>query len=272
MPFAQRLKPRGTRHDRAGHTKPPPRRHCRRLPCRLVRRAGRGLRWRRVLPPRQHAAVYGAVSERVLVRPAETVYRTIPPVYETVPERVLVAPGGRVWQTRRDAYGELIGCWVDVPPRYAFGIAACSCSPPRPSPRRSRPNTPACAAAFWCSPPARAGFRPITVGRLSRHLRPEPRGRLHSRCLRNHGRELGRHRRRPRLFLGQHLRRLLSIPSDPSDRPGCQRTRGRLIRARTATPLCATRRGAPWVGSRLGSSRRPRRGNRSASRISTIPT
>ena len=38
--------------------------------------------------------VYGAVSERVLVRPAETVYRTVPPVYDTVSERVLVAPGG----------------------------------------------------------------------------------------------------------------------------------------------------------------------------------
>ena len=63
--------------------------------------------------------VYGAVSEQVLVRPAETVYRTIPPVYETVSERILVAPGGRVWQTRRDAYGALIGCWVDVPPQYA---------------------------------------------------------------------------------------------------------------------------------------------------------
>ncbi len=62
--------------------------------------------------------VYGAVNEQVLVRPAETVYRTVPPVYETVSERVLVSPGGRVWQTRRDAYGELVGCWVDVPPQY----------------------------------------------------------------------------------------------------------------------------------------------------------
>ena len=62
--------------------------------------------------------VYGAVSERVLVRPAETVYRTTPPIYDTVSEQVLVAPGGRVWQTRRDAYGSLVGCWVDVPPRF----------------------------------------------------------------------------------------------------------------------------------------------------------
>lgn len=63
--------------------------------------------------------VYGAVSERVLVRPAETVYRTTPTIYDTVSEQVLVAPGGRVWETRRDAYGSLVGCWVDVPPRFA---------------------------------------------------------------------------------------------------------------------------------------------------------
>ncbi|KQP51278.1 hypothetical protein ASF39_09545 [Methylobacterium sp. Leaf108] len=62
--------------------------------------------------------VYGAVSERVLVRPAETVYRTTPPIYETVSEQVLVSAGGRVWQTSRDAYGSLVGCWVDVPPQY----------------------------------------------------------------------------------------------------------------------------------------------------------
>lgn len=63
--------------------------------------------------------VYDTVSERVLVRPARTIYRSIPPVFETVAEQVQVSPGGRVWQTRRDAYGELVGCWVDVPPRFA---------------------------------------------------------------------------------------------------------------------------------------------------------
>ncbi|KQO54469.1 MULTISPECIES: hypothetical protein [unclassified Methylobacterium] len=63
--------------------------------------------------------VYDTVSERVLVRPARTVYRSIPPVFETVAEQVQLSPGGRVWQTRRDAYGQMIGCWVDVPPRFA---------------------------------------------------------------------------------------------------------------------------------------------------------
>lgn len=63
--------------------------------------------------------IYDTVTERVLVRPAQTIYRTVPPIYDTVSEQVLVAPGGRVWQTRRDAYGELIGCWVNTPPQYA---------------------------------------------------------------------------------------------------------------------------------------------------------
>lgn len=63
--------------------------------------------------------VYGSVSERVLVRPAETVYRTTPPIYDTVSEQVLVSPGRRVWQTRHDPHGGLVGCWVDIPAQYA---------------------------------------------------------------------------------------------------------------------------------------------------------
>ncbi|GJD93234.1 hypothetical protein [Methylobacterium iners] len=63
--------------------------------------------------------VYGSVSERVLVRPATTVYRHTPPVYDTVSERVLVSPGGRVWQTKRDHHGQLVGCWVNIPPQYS---------------------------------------------------------------------------------------------------------------------------------------------------------
>lgn len=63
--------------------------------------------------------VYGSVSERVLIRPASTVYRHTPPIYDTVSERVLVAPGGRVWQTKRDHYGQLVGCWVDIPPQFS---------------------------------------------------------------------------------------------------------------------------------------------------------
>lgn len=71
--------------------------------------------YRRVTTP----PVYDTVSDQVLVQPARTVYRSTPPVYDTVSERVLVAPGGRRWETRIDAYGQLVGCWVTTPPRYA---------------------------------------------------------------------------------------------------------------------------------------------------------
>ena len=63
--------------------------------------------------------VFDTVSEQRLVSPPRTIYRTVPPVYDTVSERVLVAPGGRHWQTSYDAYGQLIGCWVTTPPRFA---------------------------------------------------------------------------------------------------------------------------------------------------------
>ncbi len=67
-----------------------------------------------VTPP-----VYATEQETVLVAPPRTVYRTVPPVYDTVAEEVMVAPAGRVWQTRPGPNGELIGCWVEVPPRFA---------------------------------------------------------------------------------------------------------------------------------------------------------
>ncbi|GJE28946.1 hypothetical protein [Methylobacterium organophilum] len=71
--------------------------------------------YRRVTTP----PVFDTVSEQRLVAPPRTVYRTVPPVYDTVSERVLVAPGGRRWETRYDAYGQLVGCWVTIPPQYA---------------------------------------------------------------------------------------------------------------------------------------------------------
>lgn len=107
--------------------------------------------------------VYGAVSERVLVRPAETVYRTIPPVYETVPERVLVAPGGRVWQTRRDAYGELIGCWVDVPPRYAVRHRRVLVQPAQTIPETIPPEYASVRRRVLVQP-ARSGWVPANYG------------------------------------------------------------------------------------------------------------
>lgn len=72
--------------------------------------------YRRVHTP----PVYDTVSERVLVRPPRTIYRSTPPIYDTVTERVLVQPGGRHWQTRYDRHGGLVGCWVQTPPRFAL--------------------------------------------------------------------------------------------------------------------------------------------------------
>lgn len=71
--------------------------------------------YRRVVTP----PIFDTVSEQRLVRAPRTVYRTTPPVYDTVSERVLVSPGGRHWQTSYDAYGQLVGCWITTPPRYA---------------------------------------------------------------------------------------------------------------------------------------------------------
>ncbi|POR43397.1 hypothetical protein [Methylobacterium sp. V23] len=107
--------------------------------------------------------VYGAVSEQVLVRPAETVYRTIPPVYETVSERVLVAPGGRVWQTRRDAYGALIGCWVDVPPQYAVRRRRVLVQPAQTVPETIPPQYASVRRRVLVQP-ARSGWVPANYG------------------------------------------------------------------------------------------------------------
>ena len=107
--------------------------------------------------------VYGAVSEQVLVRPAETVYRTIPPVYETVSERILVAPGGRVWQTRRDAYGALIGCWVDVPPQYAVRRRRVLVQPAQTVPETIPPRYASVRRRVLVQP-ARSGWVPANYG------------------------------------------------------------------------------------------------------------
>jgi hypothetical protein len=67
-----------------------------------------------VLPP-----VYGTVSERVLVRPSRTYDIVTPAEYRTVSETVEVSPARREWQVSYDRWGARVGCWVDVPARYA---------------------------------------------------------------------------------------------------------------------------------------------------------
>jgi hypothetical protein len=65
-------------------------------------------------------AVTDVVHEQVVVRPARTVAHRIPAEYGTVAEKVLVAPAGKVWTVRVDHHGRHVGCWVDVPAKYAI--------------------------------------------------------------------------------------------------------------------------------------------------------
>ncbi len=64
-------------------------------------------------------AVYEDVTEQVVVRPERTVARHIPAEYGVVHERVMTHPGGKQWVMKRNAHGELVGCWVKVKPSYA---------------------------------------------------------------------------------------------------------------------------------------------------------
>lgn len=87
--------------------------------------------------------VYGTINETYQVRPAQTQHRVVPAeydtvtdtvmiaperriahpraaVYETVTEQVLVAAATRRWEVTRDAWGNTVGCWVDVPAQYGY--------------------------------------------------------------------------------------------------------------------------------------------------------
>ena len=68
---------------------------------------------------RRIPAEYGTVEETVVVRGARQIAHHVPAEYSTVNETVLVSHGGRQWQVSTDAYGQTVGCWVDVPPQYA---------------------------------------------------------------------------------------------------------------------------------------------------------
>ena len=131
--------------------------------------------YRRVTTP----PVFDTVSERVLVQPPRTVYRTTPPVYDTVSEQVLVAPGGRRWETRVDAYGQLVGCWVTTPPRYAVQTRRVLVRPPETIPQTLPPVyattqrrvlvQPARTAWVPAAAPAYAsgaGYGPLGIGSI----------------------------------------------------------------------------------------------------------
>jgi hypothetical protein len=107
--------------------------------------------------------VFDTVQETVLVRPPRTVYRTVPPVYDTVAERVMVAPGGRVWTTRRGPYGELEGCWVSTPPRFAVRNRQVLVRPAQAIPETIPPQYASVSRRVLVVP-ARAGWVPTGGG------------------------------------------------------------------------------------------------------------
>ena len=104
--------------------------------------------------------VYGSVSEQVMVRPPRTVHETIPPVFDTVSESVLVAPAGRVWQVSHDAYGQPVGCWVTIPPRYAVRTRRVLVRPPEVVPHVV-PAAYATVSRRVLVEPGQAGWEPI---------------------------------------------------------------------------------------------------------------
>ncbi|GJD35194.1 hypothetical protein [Methylobacterium aerolatum] len=107
--------------------------------------------------------VYAVEQENVLVSPPRTVYQTVPPVYDTVSEQVLVAPGGRVWQTRPGPNGELIGCWIETPPRYAVRQRTVLVRPAETVPVTLAPQYATVSHRVRVAP-ARAGWVPLRAG------------------------------------------------------------------------------------------------------------
>lgn len=65
-------------------------------------------------------AVYENVTVgAVVVRPAQTIVRTIAAEYRDVAEQVMVAPARKAWQVTLDGHGRRVGCWVMVPAQYS---------------------------------------------------------------------------------------------------------------------------------------------------------
>ncbi|MCJ2011298.1 hypothetical protein [Methylobacterium sp. J-076] len=107
--------------------------------------------------------VFDTVQQNVLVRPPRTVYRTVPPVYDTVEEQVMVSPGGRFWQTSRGPGGELIGCWVATPPRFALRRRTVLVRPAETVPETYPPEYATVSRRVLVAP-AQAGWVPVGGG------------------------------------------------------------------------------------------------------------
>lgn len=74
-------------------------------------------------------AEYEYVTEQVMVHPQRVIPRYRPAQYSTVAEQVLISPPSRRWEVSRDLYGNVTGCWVDVPARYGIQQRTVEISP-----------------------------------------------------------------------------------------------------------------------------------------------
>lgn len=79
---------------------------------------------RRVVP-----AEYDTVTDTVMIAPARQIPHHRAAVYDTVTEKVLISPATRRWEVTRDAWGNTVGCWVDVPAQYGYQSRRVEVSP-----------------------------------------------------------------------------------------------------------------------------------------------
>ena len=75
----------------------------------------------------------------------------------------MVSPGGRVWQTSRGPYGELIGCWINTPPRFAVQTRRVLVQPAQSIPETIPPEYASVSRRVLVAP-ARSGWVPTGGG------------------------------------------------------------------------------------------------------------
>ncbi|MCU4178959.1 hypothetical protein [Bosea sp. BH3] len=72
---------------------------------------------------RRHRVVpakYEIQTESVMVQPEARIAHTRPAVLGSVTEKVMLSPATRRWEVTTDAFGQTVGCWVDVPAQYGY--------------------------------------------------------------------------------------------------------------------------------------------------------
>lgn len=74
-------------------------------------------------------AEYGYVTENVLVQPAQTIPHYRQATFTSVSEKVMISPPTKRWDVSRDAFGNVVGCWVDVPAQFGYRQRTVEVSP-----------------------------------------------------------------------------------------------------------------------------------------------